>query len=221
MEEKFRSYRIASSRDKSWDYNNEGSYQITICIKNRICHFGEVMKLTDIQRHDDWEKRVTSADIHDSHAVLLSPEGIIVRDIWKEISVRFPMASCEDIMIMPDHIHGIINISRSSPTKEKQRPMMSPILNLKSANCNVGKGKFLSADHVGGATASHNPMLFGGLSNVIRWFKGKTTFYIRKHIPGFSWQSRFHDHIIRNPDAYRKVVKYMNENPFRWSERGT
>lgn len=32
------------------------------------------------------------------------------------------------------------------------------------------------------------------------------------------WQSRFHDHIIRNEAEYNKIYKYINENPMRWIE---
>ncbi|MCL2084064.1 MAG: transposase [Oscillospiraceae bacterium] len=36
---------------------------------------------------------------------------------------------------------------------------------------------------------------------------------------GFSmWQPRFHDHIIRNEEEYRRIWQYIDENPARWEE---
>ena len=36
---------------------------------------------------------------------------------------------------------------------------------------------------------------------------------------GFSMcQPRFHDHIIRNEDEYRRIWQYIDENPCKWAE---
>jgi len=36
---------------------------------------------------------------------------------------------------------------------------------------------------------------------------------------GFSvWQSRFHDHIIRNEVEYQKTWQYIDENPMKWAD---
>ncbi|MDD5090826.1 MAG: transposase [Candidatus Wallbacteria bacterium] len=51
------------------------------------------------------------------------------------------------------------------------------------------------------------------LSAVIRWFKGLTAYEIRRSHPdlGFSWQPRFHDHVVRN-DAELQRIRYYIEN---------
>ncbi len=42
--------------------------------------------------------------------------------------------------------------------------------------------------------------------------------YVSKQI-GFSlWQKSFHDHIIRDEDEYKKIWRYIDENPARWAE---
>ena len=52
------------------------------------------------------------------------------------------------------------------------------------------------------------------VSQVIKQFKGAITKKI-----GFSfWQSRFHDHIIRNEEDYQHHWRYIDENPVRWTE---
>lgn len=34
----------------------------------------------------------------------------------------------------------------------------------------------------------------------------------------FRWQSKFHDHIVRNQHAYDNINQYINENPLRWEK---
>jgi len=34
----------------------------------------------------------------------------------------------------------------------------------------------------------------------------------------FYWQSRFHDHIIRNEQSYLRIVEYVMNNPRNWHD---
>jgi putative transposase len=163
-----------------------------------------------IKKLNDFE---TLPDIHTddtSHGVLLSSSGLIVRDVWMEINKQFPMVTCDDFIIMPNHFHGIINMSGSAGTMKKAgtKPNQNSKGNLND-NLLVG---------MGGITGIHNPMLSENLGRIIRWFKGKSSRNIRKFNPEFKWQSRFYDHVIHNPEAYQRIVKYMMENPSRWAE---
>ena len=50
------------------------------------------------------------------------------------------------------------------------------------------------------------------LQNIVRNIKSFMTKYA-----GFSiWQRSFHDHIIRNENEYRRIWKYIDENPINW-----
>jgi putative transposase len=91
--------------------------------------------------------------------------------------------------------------------------------------------KFIASPHViaspsppektestGGATGDKNPMLQENISRIIRWFKGRTSYEIRKQKPDFSWQSRFHDHIIRDAKSFEHIQNYILDNPRKWQE---
>jgi REP element-mobilizing transposase RayT len=41
---------------------------------------------------------------------------------------------------------------------------------------------------------------------------------MRKIYPKFSWQPRFHEHIIRDEESYLKIVEYIQNNPLKWQE---
>ena len=81
-------YRIETTRLKDWDYSSNGYYYVTICTKNREHYFGEIK--------DD--------------AMMLSGTGMIAEKIWHEIPDHFPFVILDEFIIMPNHLHGIIQI---------------------------------------------------------------------------------------------------------------
>ena len=58
------------------------------------------------------------------------------------------------------------------------------------------------------------------LSNVIRWFKGRTKFEINKisNEKKFAWQPHFHDHIIRSDEDLNRIREYIINNPVNWQD---
>ena len=59
---------------------------------------------------------------------------------------------------------------------------------------------------------------FGKLGAVIRGYKSGITKYANERKIPFKWQSRFHDHIIRDEEAYIKIYNYIINNPKNWKE---
>jgi REP element-mobilizing transposase RayT len=100
---------------------------------------------------------------------------------------------------MPNHIHGIIIIEKTvSGVTVPLHPATQP--------------------QTGGFAGSKNPVLNENLSRIVRWYKGRSSFEIRKVNPVFQWQSRFHDHIIRNDATYRRINDYIETNPANWNK---
>ena len=54
------------------------------------------------------------------------------------------------------------------------------------------------------------------LSVVIGGMKQMVTIFARKLNIEFAWQTRFHDHIIRNGEDGRKITEYIKNNIARW-----
>lgn len=85
-------------------------------------------------------------------------------------------------------------------------------------------------DHVHGIvviTQPQNPNHDGNpmtgelnLGKIIRWFKGRSTFEIRKakHLP-FSWQRSYYDRIIRDSEEHKRIQEYIVNNPMKWSQQ--
>ena len=81
-------YRIQSARLKGYDYTREGLYFITICTKNREHYFGEII----------------------DHKMKLSNIGVLANVFWHEIKNHSKNVELHQFVVMPNHIHGILEI---------------------------------------------------------------------------------------------------------------
>jgi putative transposase len=77
-----------SIRLKEFDYSQPGLYFVTIVTHQRKCVFGEV------------------AD----GSVQLSEAGRVVNEMWHGLPERFPDASADLFVVMPNHVHVIVNV---------------------------------------------------------------------------------------------------------------
>lgn len=135
----------------------------------------------------------------DNGEMQFSAIGHIVKDNWIEIQEQFPFVQLDEFVVMPNHIHGILIVEKS--------------INKTSS---IDSHHLDSIDKTGGITGNKNPMLHNNISRIIRWYKGKCTFEIRKIDPLFKWQSLFHDHIVRDEYSLKTIRKYIQENPSNW-----
>ncbi len=83
----------------------------------------------------------------------------------------------------------------------------------------IETGEFIvMPDHIHGIIKIYNCVgcvtnPINNLSQIVRWFKGRTTFECRKMNGNFKWQRNYYEHIIRNEIEYLKIAKYINNNP--------
>jgi hypothetical protein len=59
--------------------------------------------------------------------------------------------------------------------------------------------------------------LKSGLTN-LRGFKSSVTKQARPINPDFAWQTRFHDHIIRDAESYHRIEHYTVNKPRNWEK---
>jgi putative transposase len=133
-----------------------------------------------------------------------SEAGELANQYWLEIPLHFPYAKLGAFIIMPDHLHGILIIDKNSNLKVETRLIASPQSSMPLKT--------------GGITGKKNPMLHDNISRIIRWYKGRCSFEIKKLKSDFEWQTRFHDHIIRNFIEYHRISHYIKNNPMNWKK---
>ena len=128
--------------------------------------------------------------------MILNEMGIILENVISMIAVQFQNITIVEFIIMPDHVHFIVKINIPVETRL--------IASLRNEPQN------------GGITGNNNPMFKEGVPRIVRWFKGRATFELRKINAEFAWQARYHDRIIRNEREYFAVKQYIKSNPKNW-----
>jgi REP element-mobilizing transposase RayT len=132
--------------------------------------------------------------------LILNEIGLIAHTYWVEIPQHFNHVSLDEFVIMPDHIHGIISIDEK---REINRPSVETY--------NYTSLQTPKNQHFQNLSAPAN-----SLSTIIRSFKSAVTIGARKINPNFEWQSRFHDHIIRDVQSFERIRNYIINNPANW-----
>ena len=136
--------------------------------------------------------------------VELSPIGILAEKFWLEIPEHFPFVELDEFVVMPNHLHGILAIAPSQGEVEKlggADERETP----ESGVCTRGGGK----------NSFWKP---GSLGVIINSYKRIVTIKARKINPLFAWHGRYHDHIIRHPQALELIQLYILNNPSKWEE---
>lgn len=140
----------------------------------------------------------------------LSDIGKLAAQFWHEIPNHFPMVELGNFVVMPNHIHGILIMNHPVETRFIASNNIDEMKNSRLIASLQGKN--------GGFSGDKNPMMGNSISKIIRWYKGRCSFECRKINPNFSWQSRFHDHIIRNSRSFENIQNYIEQNPSKWDE---
>ncbi len=138
--------------------------------------------------------------------MFLNEIGQIAKFFWTEISKQFPFIELGNFVVMPNHIHGILIINKNQNDSNLSKVDTQFI---SSQNHQIKKN--------GGFAGTKNPMAHENISRIIRWYKGRCSFEIHKIQPDFAWQTRFHDHIIRNAKSFENIQNYIENNPLNWN----
>jgi REP element-mobilizing transposase RayT len=152
----------------------------------------------------------------------LSEIGTIANECWSQIPNHFPFVKLGEYIVMPDHVHGIIIIDKPINDNDKnvETRLIASLPSTMPPSSTVSPSLIAPPpnDHKpGGFAGNKNPMLNENVSRIIRWYKGRTTFESRKTHADFAWQSRFHDHIIRDENSFHNISNYIANNPLNWN----
>jgi len=127
---------------------------------------------------------------------LLKDAGRTVESWWKRLPGKFPGVILEEFVIMPNHLHALLGLTR---LPEAGRP--------------------------GNPSAPLRTVQPPTLARAIQWFKTMSTnaYYkgVRQHgwpaVPERLWQRDYYEHIVRTGRAAQRIAAYILENPQRWA----
>jgi putative transposase len=150
-------------------YVEPGIYYVTICAHQNLCIFGDVQ----------------------NSSVRLTPLGDLVGEHWQAIPSHFPNAKLHAFVVMPSHLHGLIELS-GKPT--------SPI-------AEIGRRRFDS-----------DAVPANSLPAIVRSFKAIVARRARREL-GFNgelWHRNYFERIIRDGKEFENATQYIIDNPTKW-----
>ena len=150
--------------------------------------------------------------------MVLNERGQIVKNEWlNTINVRKDEVILHEYIVMPNHFHAIIEICRRgvSHTPQIHTPQShTPDDGLTTSDrgvCDtIDRGVCDTIDRGVCNTPLRSPSKT--LGSIIRGFKSAVT----KQIGFPVWQRNYHEHIIRNTNAFTKISNYILNNPAQW-----
>ena len=181
-------YRITSARAR-WHHYNAGIYFVTVCTHNRIHYFGEIV--------ETW--RATSLQTNQQQINNLSVIGKYLDKQILDIQTHYPYAQIPVWVVMPNHFHAIVVIDgQKIPAKTRRTKTIVETWRAASLQYNEIAN------------------MQGWLSVVIGGLKSSVTRFANENKISFSWQPRFHDHIIRDNDELNRITEYIDNNVANW-----
>lgn len=189
-------YRIESVRLKNYDYSQNGAYFVTIVTKNRKHYFGEIQ----------------------NGNMILNKIGRIAQKYWDEIPQHFHFIKLDEMVIMPDHIHGILWIDNdcTNVACNISSGVASNVSNGVASNISSGVASNISTTTTKNEKMAKISPKRGSLASVIRSLKSAVTKKSREINPIFAWQPRFHDRIVRDENGLNRIRQYIISNPEKW-----
>ena len=163
------------------DYSRPGKYFVTICTAGT----------------KEWFGNVINSKMH------LSEIGQIASKMWREIPVHFPFIGLDTIIVMPDHIHGIIVIKKSIRASIVGALHATPLLPHDTT-------------HQADKTMLSISPKSGSLSVVVRSYKSAVTKHAHKFDTNSSWQPGYYDTIICMSGQLFRIRKYISDNAQNW-----
>ncbi|MEP7233337.1 MAG: transposase [Ginsengibacter sp.] len=138
--------------------------------------------------------------------MILNEIGLVANKYLIEIPNHFSHAQLDEFIVMPNHVHCILAI---------ENKIVAPI-----GTADVGTSYMMSTIgmHVHNRNEFSKPVK-GSVSVIIQQYKAAVKRWCNANAHEyFEWQSRFHDHIIRDAKSYEKIKNYIINNPKNWND---
>jgi REP element-mobilizing transposase RayT len=215
-------------RLSGYDYSNPAYYFVTVCIHDRKQNlFGDIANIP-IGTGFVWDGSVGIGSVGIGSVGACSMDGFsvgagsmgcppvgagskpahfrpnqyaaIVKKTWFDLPNHNHNIKLDEFIVMPNHIHGIIQIVGEPPR--------------------IGSKQLAGLEPAPTAEPTRMAMPVG-LPEIVRQLKtfSAKRINIECKTPGKSvWQRNYYEHIIRNKKSLYFIRKYIRENPLKWMD---
>ena len=126
-------------RLKCFDYSQTGAYFVTICTSDRQCILSDIIRSHPIVNN---KSQVGEGLAPPAYTIKLKPCGKISEEQLYLLNKRYPEVSVSDYVIMPDHIHIIFHIQKSSGGASPSPTLSNVVCTFKSLTSRIYKQRF-------------------------------------------------------------------------------
>ena len=154
--------------------------------------------------------------------MILSEIGTYTQKCIEEITQHNPYAEIPLHVIMPNHLHLIVIIDYDKTPHDKRTVdvVTTPVETFPETSHNetTAMETFQETSLQRKTPIERATEMQSWLSVVIRQFKQSITRYAHENNIDFAWQTRFHDHIIRDNDEMNGITNYIENNTANWKQ---
>lgn len=231
MAEKYKNkYRTESFRAKWWDYTRNAAYFVTICTLNRHHYFGKVSNGKMILSGAGVLADVFWHEIKNHHKyVELDAFVVMPNHIHGILIINKPNEKREEEKndFGKEDQRKEENGNNYSRYQEENEDSIYREEDGDSSTvvaCNDSTGFTKKEDSPINTEFSQHMAAISpkkdSLPSILRSYKSAVTKHANRLGFEFGWQSKYHDHIIRDEAAYQRIAKYIENNPSKWKEDG-
>ena len=186
-------------------------------IKHNIIHPTKPKACKKVTRPEKGVDAVGVQNFEPRQEMILNDAGKIADKCWLEIPKHFPDAVLHEHIVMPNHVHGIIEL-----IKPDSYPIDSVVP--------VGVQNFEPLQSPNESPWNEfQKMIPHSIGSIIRGYKIGVTKWVRNNNVGVVmvenfqplqpiWQRNYYEHIIRDEKSYPRISEYIINNPKNWKE---
>ncbi|HRQ23076.1 MAG TPA: hypothetical protein PLF42_06560 [Anaerolineales bacterium] len=131
----------------------------------------------------------------------LSKFGLAAKQQWEKLPKRFPNIELGAFVIMPNHVHGIIQIIERTGTAD----------HLKNDGNNSSRRAPIER---------FQKPVPNSIPTIIRSYKSAVSYRINlmrgtNGVP--VWQRNYYEHVIRDHEDWDRIHRYIQSNPSNWT----
>jgi putative transposase len=150
--------------------------------------------------------------------MVLNDAGKIANEYWLDIPNHFPNAVLHEHVVMPNHVHGIVELIPVGVRVENFQPQ-PPQQNKFQKIIPRSIGSIIKGFKIGVTKWFRNDLVVGvagvGVENFQPLLRVENLQPRRQRKPSI-WQRNFHEHIIRDEKSYQRISAYILNNPRNW-----
>ena len=231
-------YRIPSARKVDHDYSG-GAYFVTICCKNREWFFGHIVEdgdgekkmiLNDTGKYA--EQMLNALPSHNPYASVplwvVMPNHvhlIVVIDGEKTPYERRGNVETRQATSNDSTARNVETRQATSNDSTARNVETRQATSNDSTTRNVETRQATSLPEPNPKPTNEKNAFMQEIANMQGWlsvavggFKSAVTKYAGENNIEFGWQTRFHDHIIRNQKEMNRIAEYIENNVAKWKE---